>query len=592
MIKRHSVCSSKDDSLSTNDLSWCRRPAARFIASCLVVGTASLASAPRAYAQSATGFALNRHEPAERGSEWFVTDSLDFRGKNRLSLGATGDYSYRPLVIHEANGDVRSAIVSDQLVLHLGASLVLAERIRLGLNLPLQMYADGEGGTLNGVTYPPPSAGQSVGDIRLAADARLLGEYGDAATLAIGVRGWIPNGASTTYASDGELRLSPQVLLAGDISRFTYAARSGFLFRSRSGTFGNTAIGSEIVYGVSAGVRALEKKNLVIGPELFGSTVTDDFFGKHTSPVEALLGAHYSPGDDWRIGAGGGLGLGVGFGSPVARALATIEWSPRPTAAAPPPKDSDGDGIFDEVDACPNTPGVRSDDPQKNGCPAPKDADGDGILDEQDACPAVAGPRTDDPRTTGCPDSDKDGIIDRDDACPKEPGVKSAEPSKNGCPVDPDRDKDGVLNENDACPDQAGKPDPDPKKNGCPIAFIEAGKIELVEQVRFATGRTEIVKGKESEDVLQAILAIVKAHPEIKKIRVEGHTDNQGAAALNEKLSAGRAASVVDWLVKHGIDKARLSSAGFGMKKPIADNGTEEGRKLNRRVEFHIEEAP
>jgi outer membrane protein OmpA-like peptidoglycan-associated protein len=283
----------------------------------------------------------------------------------------------------------------------------------------------------------------------------------------------------------------------------------------------------------------------------------------------------------------------VGYGSPAARALASIEWTPRAAPPKPKPKDGDGDGIFDDVDACPDTPGVPSDDPQMNGCPAPpKDADGDGIPDDQDACPAVAGPRTDDPRTTGCPDSDKDGIVDRDDACPKEPGVRNADRSKNGCPVDPDRDKDGVPNESDACPDEAGKPDPDPKRNGCPMAFVQSGKIEIVDQVRFATGRTEIVPGKESEDVLQAVLALMKDHPDIKKVRVEGHTDNQGSAAFNEKLSAGRAASVVDWLVKHGVDKSRLSSVGFGLTKPIADNGTEEGRKLNRRVEFHIEEAP
>jgi outer membrane protein OmpA-like peptidoglycan-associated protein len=72
-------------------------------------------------------------------------------------------------------------------------------------------------------------------------------------------------------------------------------------------------------------------------------------------------------------------------------------------------------------------------------------------------------------------------------------------------------------------------------------------------------------------------------------MRIEGHTDNKGNAAQNKKLSADRAASVVKWLVKNGIDASRLHSEGFGQEKPIASNTTEDGRRHNRRVEFHVE---
>lgn len=58
---------------------------------------------------------------------------------------------------------------------------------------------------------------------------------------------------------------------------------------------------------------------------------------------------------------------------------------------------------------------------------------------------------------------------------------------------------------------------------------------------------------------------------------------------MNKKLSGDRAASVVKWLAGHGIDKTRLSSSGFGQEKPIDSNATEDGRRQNRRVEFHIE---
>ncbi|MFD0724339.1 OmpA family protein [Lysobacter brunescens] len=70
------------------------------------------------------------------------------------------------------------------------------------------------------------------------------------------------------------------------------------------------------------------------------------------------------------------------------------------------------------------------------------------------------------------------------------------------------------------------------------------------------------------------------------KLSIEGHTDNTGAAAHNLQLSTARARSVLGALVGLGIDPARLSSKGFGQDKPIADNGTEDGRAKNRRVEL------
>jgi outer membrane protein OmpA-like peptidoglycan-associated protein len=70
------------------------------------------------------------------------------------------------------------------------------------------------------------------------------------------------------------------------------------------------------------------------------------------------------------------------------------------------------------------------------------------------------------------------------------------------------------------------------------------------------------------------------------KLRVEGHTDNVGAAAANQSLSERRAQSVKAWLVSHGIAEDRLSIKGFGDTRPVADNSTDEGKTKNRRVEL------
>jgi outer membrane protein OmpA-like peptidoglycan-associated protein len=199
----------------------------------------------------------------------------------------------------------------------------------------------------------------------------------------------------------------------------------------------------------------------------------------------------------------------------------------------------------------------------------------------------VAGIKTDDPKTNGCPsDRDKDGIVDDDDACPDVAGIKTDDPKTNGCP-DPDRDKDGIVNESDACPDVPGPKNADPKKNGCPQAYIQAGQIKIREQVKFATSSAAIVRGKDSEDVLQAVKTVLLEHPEIK-VRIEGHTDNVAWPELNRALSKHRAESVMKWLVQHGIDASRFTTQGFGPDRPIDTNKTYEGRRNNRRVEFHI----
>ena len=83
---------------------------------------------------------------------------------------------------------------------------------------------------------------------------------------------------------------------------------------------------------------------------------------------------------------------------------------------------------------------------------------------------------------------------------------------------------------------------------------------------------------------------ILDEHPEIRRLRIEGHTDSVGEAAYNDDLSARRAAAVEAWLVGHGIAKERLESAGLGSKEPIDTNETEAGRAKNRRVVFRIVE--
>jgi outer membrane protein OmpA-like peptidoglycan-associated protein len=237
-----------------------------------------------------------------------------------------------------------------------------------------------------------------------------------------------------------------------------------------------------------------------------------------------------------------------------------------PVVPAVVPKDSDGDGILDDVDKCPNVPGAAKYD----GCPIP-DSDKDGINDEEDKCPTVPGVA----RYQGCPvpDTDKDGINDEEDKCPNQAGVARYQ----GCPV-PDTDGDGVNDEEDKCPNEKGLPE----NFGCPK--LEEYKFDA-RKVQFVTGSSKLTKAAMAE--LDKGAQILQDHPKIN-ISIEGHTDNTGSAAGNQKLSEQRAKAVKAYLVKKGVGEERMSTTGFGQTKPIADNKTAKGRTANRRVEFKM----
>jgi OmpA-OmpF porin, OOP family len=574
--------------------------------------------APPALAQVQKGFVLDRFDPAERGSEWFVLDSLDLRGHLRPAAGVVATWAYDPLVVRDRDGNYISSLVEHQVLVHPGASLVLWNRVRTGISLPIAAYQTGDPVVIKDKSYAPP--GSAVGDLRLAADVRLFGEHGGPITGAFGAALYLPTGSRDEYTSDGTVRVQPRATVAGDIAMFTYSARLGFHYRPLTEVFERNPLGSELTFGAAAGVHLADRK-LIVGPEVYGSSIvdSDSFLKRRGTPFEALLGTHYTV-SDFRFGGGLGAGLSRGWGTPTFRAFLSAEWAPGwtedtdqdgiadiddacpktagvrahdpkangcPVAVAPPPpppeRDRDGDGIFDAADACPDIAGIKSDAPKKNGCPP--DRDDDGVFDVVDACPDTPGPRNDDPKKNGCPpDRDSDGIANDKDACPDTPGVRSDDPLMNGCP--PDRDGDGVYDAEDACPDAPGPADPDPKRNGCPLARIEGSQIKIVEQVKFKLASAEILR--DSDPTLLAIATTLKAHPEITKVRIEGHTDDKGSREANARLSFKRAEAVVKWLTTSGLAKKRFEAKGYGSKRPIDTNATEEGRRNNRRIEIHI----
>ena len=459
---------------------WIRVPVA-LLSLALLQGSA-------AAQEEQTGFALNRFNPSERGSEWFTLDSLDLRGNSRWAAGAVMDWAYKPLVVYEGAGAEVGPVITNQAFLHLGGSVVFLDRLRIGVNLPVAFYQSGADQDTVDYSFNAPDK-SAMGDIRLSADVRLVGKYGDPFTAALGAAVFLPTGSPELYTGDGGVRLLPRLSIAGEIKNFVYAANLGFEYRSGVGDdFGGNANGSEIRFGAAAGMRLLNKK-LVLGPELFGSAVVaGSSLPTAVPPVEVLFGGHYTAGEV-RIGLGAGPGLTRGIGEPTARVALSLEWTPGADdgGACSGKGDRDGDNICDDVDACPDRAGVWSAEPWRNGCPvcATGDSDSDGICNELDACPMLFGPPNIDRAKNGCPtcaagDPDADGICSDVDACPNEFGLPNPDPRKHGCPGQcanqgGDTDGDGICNHVDACPNLIGVASVDPTKNGCPAQCLQNG---------------------------------------------------------------------------------------------------------------------
>lgn len=249
--------------------------------------------------------------------------------------------------------------------------------------------------------------------------------------------------------------------------------------------------------------------------------------------------------------------------------------------------DSDQDGLLDNVDKCPSEAEVLNEVDDEDGCPDTEpDQDGDAIANRADKCVDAAEDMDGFEDTDGCPetDNDKDGILDAQDGC-----AQSAGPADNqGCP-DKDSDSDSVVDRFDNCPTEPGWQ----QYRGCrknQLVVLTQTDIKVLENIYFASKKAAI--RARSNPLLDNLVQVLNAHPEITHVRVEGHTDNRGDEIRNKELSHSRARAVIDYLVVHGVSADRLEAIGVGEERPIANNKTSSGRAQNRRVEFHIERKP
>ncbi len=330
-------------------------------------------------------------------------------------------------------------------------------------------------------------------------------------------------------------------------------------------------------------------------PLVTSSTTNNPFDAGKDFTADVAGGFQLFPVKDISIGIGAGAGIiSSAMRHEDFRVFGGVTWAPAEGkgAVATGGIDTDGDGIPDAQDLCPNEPEDKDGFDDEDGCPDP-DNDQDGIPDKLDKCPNEPEDKDGFQDEDGCPeiDNDGDGIPDAQDKCPNDPEDKDGFQDDDGCP-DLDNDGDGIPDAMDKCPNEPETFNGVDDTDGCPDSggqvTIAGGKIELPENINFDTGSDKI-SGR-SEALMERIAEKIKSNPQVKRIRIEGHTDDVGGAKKNQELSQARAESVRNYLIKKGVEPERLQAVGYGDTRPLDKRKTADARAKNRRVEFIIVE--
>jgi len=542
---------------------------------------------------------LNRFRPSETPDDGFELSRPTDLGHLGLGAQLHLDYAHDPLVYERTLGDADTegaAVVAHQLTATLGFALGLADRVVVFAGLPVNLAVSGDDDPLGANAADGPG----LGDAHLGARVRILGERDDTIGLGGQLTLTFPTGGGS-YRGDDFLSVHPELLFEARPEALRVLVNLGYRIRENQRLAGDVLVGDELTFGLGVAVPVLGNHRspfadrVDVHAQLFGAATGGDFFGRESTPLEGSIGAKLHRPSGWVAGLAMGAGMSRGVGSPDVRIIATAGWRTPPEppeVGAPdecpdeaededgfddddgcPDPDNDGDGVLDGDDRCPLEPGPADSD----GCP---DSDGDGLADSVDECDQELEDRDGFEDDDGCPDPDNDGdgVLDEPDRCPLEPGS----PENEGCP---DRDGDGVIDPIDNCPDEPG-----PASNqGCEEeqqVVIRADRLEILDKVYFDLDRAQI--SSRSHRLLSNIVQVLRNHPELDRIRIEGHTDDRGDHDYNMRLSDERARAVRSFLIERGVAASRLEARGFGETRPLEPNESEEGRATNRRVEFNL----
>ncbi|TNF36647.1 MAG: hypothetical protein EP329_04960 [Deltaproteobacteria bacterium] len=481
----------------------------------------------------------------------------------KLWGGFYGSFANDELVTRTSETEVDHGPLRNRLTSTLAVGIGLLDRFEVALGVPLQV-----------IEGPSTDAGVresdfAFGDVRVVARGRIFGvnAWEEGFGLSAALDFTLPtSGGSVAFAGDDGLVITPRVVFDWRTAEGAVVALNlGYRVRTSQVVVDDLAIGDELRIGVGADVplgaydlSALGEVLASIGTATDGADPEGAASARKT-PMEALFGLRWRPGD-FAFTAAAGVGLTDGYGAPDYRAVFGVTYG----GPAPPKWEEERVARGDEGEqtfsygAIPRLNDARFD----AIAAADPDRDGDAVPASVDRCLTEREDRDGHFDGDGCPDldDDEDGVPDTEDKCPNEKEVY------NG------------VDDEDGCPDEGGVDTSD-------IQTI-SGKITIKELINFVSGSAELTP--ESNAVLDQVATFLLQHPEVKRLRIEGHTDDRGDQEENVDLSERRAWSVKGYLVAHGVDGRRLYPMGYGPTRPVDPGRGKEARAKNRRVEFHV----
>ena len=401
---------------------------------------------------------------------------------------------------------------------------------------------------------PTPSFGFSVGDIRAGVRHGFLrGPIDLAGQLSVEVA----SGAHQSLTDDQRLVVEGLVAVARRRGQLELIGNAFLRFRPPHDV-GTAKLGNEI--GLRGGAAWwLSTRSRAYAELELQSSLRD--LSQQSFPIEWRIGATLCATSVIAADLAGGTRLDDGLGAPSLRGVVALRYAP--SLCTPPKRDTGPE------------PGLKELVAQIAKGRAEREKE-----EQEKRIPKLLGPSE---------SAAREALIRSEaaDLLPASEGQAASRATTYGEEESRDSDGDGVPDAIDNCPFVKGPAD----NAGCPraekqIVSIRENRIDILDKVYFAPAKTLI--HPRSTRLLNQIARVLKNHPEVVRIDVQGHTDSTGRIATNLALSQARAEAVVGALIRRGVAANRMVAHGFGPNQPIATNSTRQGREKNRRVEFRV----
>ncbi|PTL81496.1 OmpA family protein [Vitiosangium sp. GDMCC 1.1324] len=547
-----------------------RRETSAVLAATAVVSVPVAAQAQNDLSRS---FVVERFQPQPGRDDVLGVQSARIPEHLSYSARLFADYANQPLrLVSSENSRYQRLLVGGQTYLTLAGSVALFDRFEIGAALPVMVY---QSTSPAGIVDPQLQAGiptAAPSDLRLSVKTGLVRseDFG----LALSLPFSFPTAPKDSYLGGGSVTFNPTLVGEWRGPRGSALMANAGVFFGRPQQFLNLHLGTALTYGVGGKVDLVPRWKLSLLSTLAGEVGLSKV-SVPTSPLELLLALRWGFVKDLEMTLGGGPGLTNGFGTPRYRLLAALSYAPsstpRPAQPAPTPI------VTAPPPPPPPPPLVAHDD--EGQVLAGKSITLD-LLKNDEGLPGeslrVAEVAT---ASGGLAEITPEGTL-RYTAKGDFSGRDTFTYRVAG---NPERSATATVVMNVQAPPPPPPPPAPPK-----VVVVEKGKLRTLEKVYFATAKDNVIP--ESERILDQVASVLETNPDIKKLRIEAHTDSAGKASYNKDLSERRAKWVRVYLIQKGISAERLDSAGFGMTKPIDTNDTAEGRANNRRVEFVVVE--